>query len=201
MKFYKYLHEGMGIGEDELDKMSSDCWPFIRDLLSIGSVGSLLWSGRMKREQLFVGTVRKNRVPKDTPKEWHEELDRLFYEKFGIRARSNTLFCSPVQSFAESFGISYMIFPMGRYEIIWSPQVTDLYSDVIKPLMSDLNEPAGAEELEDVVDRYTKGNLKSALKSESEIMLSCDEYYGIHYSYKPLIYQWLKDNYDIEIKE
>ncbi|MFW6046289.1 MAG: hypothetical protein ACOCP4_00600 [Candidatus Woesearchaeota archaeon] len=104
--------------EDELfEDISKKCAPFIKNIVS-EPIKNLLVSGRKSKPDYFIGTVRKNRKPKDTPTEYHEYADKIFYEEFGIKARSQTLFCNGTPIGVKSYGNPYLIFPIGKYKLV-----------------------------------------------------------------------------------
>lgn len=174
MKFYNYINEE-DVEFDNRDKKIIEymekCKPFLKDWKKCNT-DLLLMSGRKKSENYFIGTVRKNRRPKNTKKEIHDNLNKLFKEKFGVEARGNSLFCTSLYSDAGGYGDAYVIFPIGKYKIIWSKDVGDLYI-----YLSYLGK---GKNLEDVVETYEMGNLCDALNSENEIMLVCDQYLALH---------------------
>lgn len=74
----------------------------------------------------FINTSRK---PKDTDLNIHKISDSWFEDKFGISARSKTIFCSTSIDQAEhyySIGNSLaQINPIGQYKVIFSPLIID----------------------------------------------------------------------------
>lgn len=136
MRLFDYLNENLD--DLRLDYIERDCQPYLRDLRSASPVDGLLLSGRKKREAMFQGRVRKDRRPKDTPLEIQELVDDMFDEEFGVRPRSNSMFTISRKDIAEDYGEPFFIFPIGRYEIIWSKNVEDFYGDIVD---SDIMNP------------------------------------------------------------
>jgi hypothetical protein len=62
--------------------------------------------------------VRQDRIPLDTPEETHDIIDNEFYDEFGFRPRSNSLFCYVDYRKTMSYGKTYAIFPTGRYKLL-----------------------------------------------------------------------------------
>jgi hypothetical protein len=67
--------------------------------------------------------IRTDRKPKDTPLEMHQLLDKQFQKRFGIKARSNSLFCyfRNINSYLRDrsgYGVPYYIFPIGNFKTI-----------------------------------------------------------------------------------
>ena len=79
------------------------------------------------REKAFIGNVRKNRRPGDSSPVFHGLFNDLLKSQFGINARSETLFVVQDELLALEYGSVYRIFPIGNYEAIWSPSITDVY--------------------------------------------------------------------------
>lgn len=203
MKFKKWLTEEDNIN-DVIEDIEDSCQPYLKDLQSIKRSPGLLFSGRNSRENFIKNRIRKNRRPKDMPEEIHDLLNDKFKEKFGINLRSETLFCYPDAEPTAEFGSVYIIFPIGKYQIYWSPSVQDLFRNLADRVgWNTLDDFEGDEQktidtIENVVSTYQKGNLKKALSSNvvTEIMLHCNEYIGVSYKYIEEILLFLRDNYD-----
>ncbi|WP_415396242.1 hypothetical protein [Sulfurimonas sp. CS5] len=71
-------------------------------------------------------TTRKNRKPKHLPLELHEKVDEYFFNKFGIKFRSQSVFCTGKMKSALDYGKVAIIEPVGHFEICWSPKCYDL---------------------------------------------------------------------------
>ncbi len=176
MRLKNYLNEDI---KSIMDEIINDCKPFINDWLKTDQK-NFLYSGRKIDMDFFKRKVRKNRRPLDTDIEIHHMMDNKFYEAFGIKARSQSIFCHSIPS--TFYGTPFYIFPVGKYEIIWSNKILDLFG--ILPNKSDTS--YYNKELErfknfDVKKFYKKGNLRDALKHPGEKMIHCDEYYGINH--------------------
>lgn len=180
MKFYNYINELDSQNEKKLVEHLKKCIPFINDLFLYGD-GHFLYSGRRNlRADYIVKSIRQTRNPLDTNKDIHKIIDDSFYEKFGIRARSNTLFCTSSSWIAKNYGVPYFIFPMGKYEVIWSKTIFDLYSK------TRTIDPDNELKIKNIVSNYKQGDLGGALKSGNEIMLHCKEYLAIKELYIPI---------------
>jgi len=82
---------------------------------------------------------RTDRIPKDTPPELHNMLDSLFKRYLGWHARSEGTFVNGKKDNISGYGISFMFFPIGKYDFVWSPSIEDLYSKIEQNYM--LEEP------------------------------------------------------------
>jgi len=175
MKFKSYITESINDPVEISYLIKRDCEPYLKQLNGSNFSGySLLRSGRQDSGYFKKVSVRVDRKPKDTPIDIHNWLDEWFYKKFGIKARSNTMFCTSSISLAGRYGSAiYYIFPMGNFEIIWSDIVNDMYT----PVMNRGLDAYITYFLDHYGKKYKKGDLQGALKSKSEIMLHCKEYY------------------------
>ena len=107
MKFKQYLIEKEMISfRDLLLLLNDNCQPYINEYKSsIGKTTPLFFlSGRYNTDPYFIRNVRKDRMPKDMPYKIHNELDDRFYQEYGIRARSNSIFVTGAYNDAKSYG-------------------------------------------------------------------------------------------------
>ncbi|RUM46236.1 MAG: hypothetical protein DSY46_00480 [Hydrogenimonas sp.] len=94
-------------------------------------------------------------------------------KKFGIRFRSQSIFCTGDIQSAKQYGEIAVIEPIGDFEICWSPKCHDLIEIEDYPWMS----------IEEFIieNEYQIGNLQKAIKSCNEIMLFCEKYKVVSY--------------------
>lgn len=146
--------------------------------------------------------AKKDRTPVNTKKVIHELVDDWFNDKFGIRARSQAFFCTSDTYQAQEYGFPFLVFPEGKFQIIHSDKVKDLfiqltpgklyhvyekmnniqkdveYNDAVS-LINNLSQ----DELRPVVYKamesfnYRMNDFEGALMSKNEIMVYCDYYY------------------------
>lgn len=202
-KFYNWLNEEEDVDiQPILDDIGKKCGPYIRVLTS-STVDKFLLSGRKNKPSYFKGTVRKDRTPRDTPKHVHNYVDELFYDEFGIRARSNTLFCSMDAHAVKTYGDPYLIFPIGQYKLIWSPEISDFYGDIIQDAEGydeRTIERTMEREIEDAVETYKITKVLPDISTYSEIMLYCKKYYALnYYLFLPKVIEWLVEEYNAKI--
>lgn len=107
--------------EDAASLIKSGCQEYLK-------LGVRLFRGVTGGEgDAFEGTVRANRIPKDTSKSAHNILDAYFKKTFGLAARSEALFVSPDLTTAAGYGMVYEIFPLDGFDYVWSPILEDAY--------------------------------------------------------------------------
>ena len=200
MRLTKYLCESSKTllkveYKDMINLIKKDCKPFLYNW-NKNYNKNFLYSGRhLTHGSFYVSKVRQDRYPKDTPLELHNFIDNWFYKKFGIKARSNAIFCSFDINSTKSYGNPYIIFPIGEYTTIASPIIKDLYDEIDNAtyLMPSRNgDNTGLENWNNYTDETTndkiidatldilnKGKYTKNIYSSSayEIMLHCKEYY------------------------
>lgn len=143
---------------------------------SLGEEFAYLWRGFGRKN--FHGVVElgpiKDRSPRDTPEWIHQLADQWFFDRFGVKYRSESLFCTGDKSVASHYGNIYPVAPRGEFRFCWSPVVQDFYGSVSKLKV----EPDNASELYRLLETadYTEEDLISAIKSGSEIMLSAPSF-------------------------
>jgi len=143
MRYKQFLNEGYNPHAEELLKgvqvVYTHCMPFIKDLIKGGfnyltKADDLLYSGRNENSSIIIKNVRNDRKPTDTDEDHHNIFDDILYKKFKVRSRSNAIFCTGNLMTAGDYGSSvYIIFPTGKYEVIWSDTIKDIYkSDAVR---------------------------------------------------------------------
>lgn len=244
MRFKQFLYEST---ENKVEIIKKDCKQFLSQTDVNHPLYRGIWPGDVPKNKMQPIKVLKNRLPRNTPKELHNLFNLGFsHSKFRIPARSTTLFCSGNMGQAHQYGDCYYIFPIGKFKIIWSEHITDLFTypdDIDVGVAKTLNvnnkkdaniflfmlyvallqlkqnprcqrlieftknittvkkalsfydityDPTNIDKLESelrfysdefaesFVDRfYNEGNLKAAIESKNEIMISCDTYYAL----------------------
>lgn len=159
------------------------------------------------------------RTPKDTPQKDHDEVNQYFTQAYGHPYR-NGLFVSGSQDTAASYGNAFAIFPIGKFEYIWHPEIKDLYMDVLEGegettmqywLAMTVGLGKDADEWADVKDAYTTTELLEWLieystgpykqthltagiaDTRTEIMIWTEQYYYLHPSYLVGLDAWIAD--------
>ena len=120
---------------------------------------------------------RKNRRPRNTPKELHERADKWFEMKFGVKYRSHAVLLTSNVFIARAYAASekhlFRVIPLGPYKFCWSKNIEDMLSLTVRSCAGGALEHAlnGAS--------YIESNLKEAHKSGNEVMLYCEKYIAI----------------------
>lgn len=118
-----------------LDTIFSECKPFINDLKKCEN-GSFLVRGVQDYDiDIKNFPINLNRVPTDMPTWAHDILNDVFYEKFGWSCRGGIFTYGRIFTGKESimevgYGKSYLLFPVGDYEFVWSSKHRDLYTSL-----------------------------------------------------------------------
>lgn len=147
MRFNNYLYEwnpdDLYMLEGHWKSVEEKCSQVLKALRSCSNKKLLFRGmGDIVRDIPFIKDVRKDRKPKDTHEGVSRIIDDMFYDKFGFRPRSQGLFCfgmsskNPFLDDIIDFGQSYVIFPIGNFKFIWSPQIDDFYVYMIKHSIS-----------------------------------------------------------------
>jgi len=190
MRFKQYLTEDVKTKEEILDIIEKDCKPFLADWRKL-KTDKFILSGRSDVVYFKKKQVRKNRKPMDTPLNMHLLMDDWFYEKFGIRSRSNAVFCSFDETTASVYGYAFLIFPIGKYKAVSSKIIEDLFNAI-----SAIRRKGHKEEKalgKELTKTLNIGNYTDKLTyHENEIMVTCKEYYVIDRSLTEYLWENLK---------
>lgn len=127
-------------------------------------------------------TSKTDRAPKNTELLVSGFIDDYFEEKFGWKARSSGTFVTGNDRYASDYGHPYMIFPIGKFNFVWSERVKDLFfktPSVDGPYHTS-DEALRARTYE-VLDNgeYKNTDLEAALTFGNEIMVQCNRYYAV----------------------
>ena len=181
-----------------------ECQPFLDEFKKIYLNGTKL---PLRRGMAFQPSdhitkikVNKNRTPTNTNIRIHNAADQWFLKTFGVKARSQAFFCTSSKKISSDYGFSFFVFPVGKFDIIWSRRVDDLFmylreSTILKSAGVEVDDKSKAKEMIDdpsiISDKllydtvatmldsadYVQGKLDEALASKNEIMVLCDYYY------------------------
>ena len=111
----------------EISKLlERDCQPFISQI----SKDDILYRGTEKAIDGFIEKrkVRKDRKPSGVTNDL-TEVGNLVSEILKSNAnRNNSIFTSGSKSETQTYGISYVVFPINRFEFLWSSKIGDFIS-------------------------------------------------------------------------
>lgn len=180
--------------KDAIIAINKDCSTFLQGI----HYGQKLLRGSKRQVPLILKTKPRNdRVPRDMPEKLHKVLDMEFKKRFGVKARSEAVFCGTNANITDEYGESHYVFPIGNFKMIWSDTIDDIYIHLIdrnlieygkwkdgkkEPNYADMDNP----ELKRVVlealgtYRHIVNNAEVALYGTHEVMLSCKEYYMVN---------------------
>ena len=184
-RFKEYITEGNLTLEQAIEGIKKDCKPFLKDIK--GTLGTLVrMQGGTSSNPFLLKTIRKEREPLDTFEPIHEITDNWFNKEFGWKARSNVIFCwgKPFSNISDILTNYYLVFPVGKYKYVWSPEVNDLteYLEADKDFYHGKHPEK--EEMDDILDRlvdakYTDKNIRRAVVSYNEVMINAKSAYMV----------------------
>lgn len=139
----KYKKINLLLDNKILTKIKHECSDIIKEYVLANKI--LFRGTRSERmtkisDNIFDIKPRKHRRPKDTPLQYQEEIDEVFFYKFGWKPRAEGVFTSPSCTTAAGYGAPYVFLPVNGYKYLWSPKYGDLYSDFFENEYSDPNE-------------------------------------------------------------
>jgi len=171
-----------------VDEILHHCGPFLHEsrrkgFLQRGMQGLDLTPWDDKSVPYVIKKVNKERVPRrgaGLNAIEHKVVDDFLHDKLGIRGRSQAMFCigqsEKGTQKASQFGTPYIVFPIGDFKYVWSPEVFDIFGQ----LHYKSEDP---EEQKKEIETWLKGKkyrttgLDQAVKSANEIMIDCETYY------------------------
>jgi hypothetical protein len=144
----------------------------------------------------FLVKTRRDRKPLDTNVEIHKIADDYMLEKFGVRFRSQGVFTLRSESLASFYGNTFMLFPLGKVNYIWSETHMDLGAALLgkEAFLKDYPEKTAAmikSIIDDAKYHFNKDlqELKHPEFVRNEVVVDCESYVLVN----PLhTYQFLK---------
>jgi len=129
-----YLNEAVVLrdpsNEEAQNLLLKDCKKFLRETRWAFYRGSDIGSSndpnihRMKARPM-VG--KEMRAPKDTPTWIHKLANKAFKDSYGWSPRQG-VFASDMATSANYGRGSFLFFPIGNYNYLWSPSITDFFA-------------------------------------------------------------------------
>lgn len=203
MRFKQFILLEDFTPEQAAERVLSECQPFLSK-----AGGKMLYRGlppKVITDFFTKHSVVKDREPVDTKPIIHDAMNAAFKHMYGIKFRSDAVFCTGDFHQAREYGNACAIFPIGEFDYLWSTKVGDAYrffdnggvvhalgkDEVMWFLDQDLREtdPTFYKKYAEAVFNFLvagEGNylfnsgLERALDHGPEIMIHCDSYYAIY---------------------
>ena len=203
MRLLNYLTEDNQVFNQQIKQiLQKRCKPFLNEW----DGKRLLYRGMQGKYYPYgIKTTRTDRKPLDTKPNIHKWLDIVFEKKFGWKVRSESVFTTGSQRETTRYGKPYVIFPMDKYDYLYSLHIPDLYramhtsSNILNPIIKDIiinNKDKQYKSVDDIFevhgeyiatelsDYYIKNkDLNNAISMNVEIMIKCNQYFCIDYEY------------------
>jgi len=179
---------------DALNLVNEDCQQYLRKMASDGKF-YLLYAG-LPSEKWPLGEtqVRKNKAPVPTPKRILDSFDRVMDKEYGKEFRSDSFIATGNPDVAEKRGVKHVIFPIGRFDYLWSYKIKDLvhgmgheediaegeglYFDIHDAEDEDTEDKVVKEFLTKKEFKYNE-ELKKCADKGHDVMIDCKYYYAI----------------------
>lgn len=127
----------------------------------------------------YLSRPRTNRLPKNSPINFHSVADEWFFSRFGVRYRSNSVFLTSnlitANSYTPDTNNVVRVIPISKYRFCWSPKVSDLYW--VATRLGSASSTHIQAELSSL--GYIESDLCGAFLTGHELMLNCDQYIAI----------------------
>jgi hypothetical protein len=173
MRLVRYINENE-VFELWKEQIKNDCsfyWENVRS-----AEKRALYRGIRGAHQSFIKKeVRQDRKPLATRNELHFAADESFERVFGFKARSQAIFATGLTSDAEYYGNVYIIFPIGKFQFVWSKKIGDLYGNFMKRKFDKTPDDPGQYTFTNMEPKYTEKERKlketDPFKWETTVML------------------------------
>lgn len=187
MRFKQFISEAKKL---DLDRFYEDCAPFLEEIKGVKKDDLAMHGSKTAPSDWQITTIERRGEARNTPAALHDSMDAFFKQKFGWAARSAAMFVTGEYGQATTYGPVSLVFPIGKFQTLWSPQVYDLYhtfSDIKdarrRAGQSDQWDDLVRDAAKDAFEQLSKAEwlhnqeLKRALKSSHEIMLFAPKVY------------------------
>ena len=159
-----------------MERLSKDCKPFL-NLIGSQVTKYKLYRGMpfmKKADSMTKKQIRlDDRKPMSSAQVKHERYNHFFQEVFGQPFR-NAMFATGSHKMAQYYGEPFMVFPIGKFDWLWSPDVNDMALDIQWPHIGGFgNVPPSQEAVDDKLEfaEYRMNHdLPKAIKSGNEIL-------------------------------
>jgi len=196
MKFNNYLNEDYS---KEVEIIKNNCKPYLKFLKDSEWQYIFTRFDSVSGGKFELKTARKDRAPVDTPPKIHKMFDNLFYDRFGWKPRTEGVFTWCRELLDVSLE-GNLFFPIGNFDFIWSPKVTDLYMAWRRfhDVRGERTPEATEKWARETIDTYkTMAEFDSSLKAYGkEFIFKCDKYYLCHFSRRTEYVEFLQNIMD-----
>lgn len=143
MRFHSFVNEDTNTDQDleVIEMIRKECQPFLKDWKATGLQHnwSLLRGLKEGKNLYYRKQVRQDRRPKDSDDSDSKVFDEWLFKKFGIHGRTQCIFCTSDGDDAGGYGPIYYVFPIGKYDILWSMKYRDVWGDIFNDPEMDPN--------------------------------------------------------------
>jgi hypothetical protein len=179
---------------DTLNQINEDCQQYLRKMAVDGKFHALYVSLQSEKWPTHEIQVRKNKAPVPTPKKILDSFDRVMGEMYGREFRSDSFIATGSPSVAAKSGVKHMIFPIGKFDYLWSPKIRDLIhgmgheEDITngEGLYFDIHDAEDEKAEDKVVKEFLEKkefvfnkDIKQAANKGHDVMLDCKYYYAV----------------------
>ena len=180
---------------DFVEKIKADCMPYLKSIdYAVDRLQLLRGVIKTTKPYIHKRVRLEDRTPKDTPEKVHNWINEYFIEKFGQPFR-NSMFATADYDQANEYatggmrtGATYVVFPTGDFQFIWSPRVGDLLDEIYQLGLApaDLIRTTDSKIADSfqtlktrILKTYVNTDIKKATASNGEVMIRSEAYYGI----------------------
>lgn len=194
MRFKDFIGENSTPAQFDVDQFFIDCAPFLDEIRGIQHNHLPKHGSRSAPDDWEIIEQRVREKPRDSADYLHDAVNELLYKKFNWQARSDAIFITGDAHRARNYGPICTIFPIGKFDTLWSPEIEDLFMEysLVKDrhLDANRNRQYDFDEVrklawQDTIDkvrtadwRFNK-DLSTGLGFGFEIMLRAKRYYLI----------------------
>lgn len=209
MRFRQFLNEAFTQANVSAEDIFNDCQYYFKMVrLSGNPMKDWMWHGTKAipsaRHDVYVADAKRDREPRDTPRQIHDAVNAHFMQRYGKPFRSGvfaTGYYSDATIYARDHS-AFALIPIGTFSWLCSADTSGemrdltgtwrrIYEETHERLskenprlnayaIDDLAIPEAIEELMTLMyesEWYFNESLMSCIHSENEIMIDCSKFY------------------------
>jgi hypothetical protein len=189
--------------EQAANIISKQCQPFLNEIGDIDTHQFFRGTRIRFSPNVVIQEPRVDRRPLTNTRSAHDAADSFFFDEFGIKFRSQALFCSGLEEIAKIYGDVYIVFPIGKFDFCWTEEFTDMFLFLRKELilkkqehLSDKEQAEYLRSLLEVTEFHFNDNsfgkyFGSGFRRH-EMMIKCQEVLLIKKEFWPSVSKLLK---------